>query len=34
MVPCTIQVNLAELGCQKIGAAVNISDPVNPEPIR
>ena len=30
----TIHVDLAEQGCQKIGAAMNISDRVDPEPIR
>ena len=33
-VQCTIHVDLAEQGCQKISAAMNISDRVNPEPIR
>jgi len=30
----TIHVDLAKQGCQKISAAMNISDRVNPEPIR
>ena len=33
-VQCTIHVNLTKQGCQKISAAMNISDRVNPEPIR
>jgi hypothetical protein len=33
-VQCTIHVDLAEQGCQKVSAAMNISDRVNPEPIR
>src|SRR5216683_619379 len=33
-VQCTIHVNLEKQGCQKISAAMNISDRVNPEPIR